>query len=195
MKKPSFVFCLAALLALAVFTACQNINVDTAIVDPCTFNYATGKYSAPFDLEIENDDPEVEIWYTDDGTTPTQGGGTSQEYSAPISISRTTTIKAKGYKPGLRASNERSATFTFVWTRGADMPGVGQLFRAASFWMYGIGWENLLHRRSGKGWTRTDAVKTVLVYDPASDSWSTAPDISSERQGVEAVTYGGKSTS
>jgi hypothetical protein len=174
MKKSRFTFRIIIPLSVAAIFACQNINVDTSVVDPCTFTYSTDKYSLPFDLVIENDDMDVEIWYTVDGTTPTQYGSTSAEYTGPVHIAKTTTVKAKGYKPGLQASNVSSAVYTFVWTRGTDMPGADGYLGRSTFGCTELG---------GKiycigGWEKytgfDGAVKTVLVYDPVSDVWDTA---------------------
>ena len=102
MRTRSIASGLAALTLLAAALSCQNINVDTEKVDPCTFDHAAGKYDEPFQLTIENDDMGVEIWYTTDGTEPSQDGGTSIFYDDTIYVDRTCTVRAKGYKTGLR---------------------------------------------------------------------------------------------
>ncbi len=196
MRTRSIASGLAALTLLAAALSCQNINVDTEKVDPCTFDHAAGKYSAPFDLEIENDDPAVEIWYTDDGTIPSDGGGTSQLYNDvdKVPIDQTTTIRAKGYKAGLRASDERSATFTFVWTRGADMAGVSDLLGRYDFACTSIGSRIfIIGGRERVSGPVVSQVSTVLVYDvdATENAWSTISPISGTRQGMDAVVYNG----
>ena len=43
-----------------------------------------------------NRDTNTTIWYTTDGSTPVPGTGTAQPYTAPITVSATTTVKAVG---------------------------------------------------------------------------------------------------
>ena len=50
------------------------------------------------------------IYYTTDGTNPDMN---STLYSAPFTVSSTTTVKAKAFKTGYDASNVASATYTF----------------------------------------------------------------------------------
>ena len=52
----------------------------------------------------------VDIYYTLDGTTPTTS---SSVYSAPITVSQTTTVKAFAVATGYGDSPVTSATYTF----------------------------------------------------------------------------------
>ena len=61
------------------------------VVSKPTFSKAAGTYYSPFDLELKTGTTGAAIYYTLDGTDPTNA---STAYSAPITISATTTVKA-----------------------------------------------------------------------------------------------------
>ncbi|NBQ68868.1 MAG: hypothetical protein EBU46_08565 [Nitrosomonadaceae bacterium] len=66
--------------------------------------------NTPTTVTIEiPDHPDAEIWYTTNGTTPSNSNGTF--YTTPISISGTVTIKAIGYKTGYRPSHIGIASY------------------------------------------------------------------------------------
>ena len=50
------------------------------------------------------------ICYTTDGSEPTAN---SLQYSVPLTVNTTTTLKAKGFKSGYNESGTASATYTF----------------------------------------------------------------------------------
>ncbi len=70
----------------------------------------TGNYYAPFTAAITCTTPNPTIYYTLDGTDPTDA---STEYLGPINIAATTTLKAIAYAPGYDPSNIATATYTF----------------------------------------------------------------------------------
>jgi len=82
-----------------------NPLVATPAITPGTDNY----YAA-FGASISCVTPGATIYYTIDGTDPDQ---TSDEYDQPISISQTTTLKARAYASGYDPSQIATATYTF----------------------------------------------------------------------------------
>jgi len=70
----------------------------------------TGNFYAPFNASISCSTPGASIYYTTNGTDPNQ---TSNLYSGPISISQTTTLKARAYAAGYDPSQIASVTYTF----------------------------------------------------------------------------------
>ncbi|QIN81384.1 hypothetical protein GBA63_01145 [Rubrobacter tropicus] len=70
---------------------------------------ATGSYDAAQTVTLASDDPDAEIRYTTDGTTPNRG---SDPYSGPIQVSRTQTVKAIAYDAAGNASQVQSRTIT-----------------------------------------------------------------------------------
>ncbi len=75
-----------------------------------TFSPAEGIYFEAQNVSISCTTEEAAIHYTTDGTEPTES---SSLYNTPITISESTTLKAKAFKSGYTASNIASATYTF----------------------------------------------------------------------------------
>lgn len=76
------------------------------------FSHDRGFYDAPFNLTISTATPGVIIRYTLDGTIPTLTAG--QTYTAPLSISKTTAVRAAAFKEGYQPSNVDTHTYVFV---------------------------------------------------------------------------------
>ncbi|MGA8087872.1 MAG: chitobiase/beta-hexosaminidase C-terminal domain-containing protein [Terracidiphilus sp.] len=70
-----------------------------------------GTFSTSQSVQISSSTPSASIFYTLDGSTPTP---TSTQYTAPITISTDTTIKAIASAPGYGLSSVASATFTIT---------------------------------------------------------------------------------
>ena len=77
-----------------------------------TFSVDRGFYDAPFDLEITSATPGAEIRYTLDGDEPTETNGT--RYTAPISISTTTVVRAVAHLAGYGPTNVDTQTYIFL---------------------------------------------------------------------------------
>jgi hypothetical protein len=78
-----------------------------------------GFFEAPFEVEISCETPGAEIYYTLGGATPAPGAAASRLYTGPISISRTTVLRAAALKDGFLPSPPESRTYLFV----ADVAG------------------------------------------------------------------------
>ena len=76
-----------------------------------TFSVETGTYTEAQTVAISCETEGATIYYTTDGTNPTTE---STEYSEPITISSTTTLKAIAVKDGMDNSNVATATYTFL---------------------------------------------------------------------------------
>ena len=74
-----------------------------------TFSVAAGSYDATQSVELSTTTEGATIYYTTDGSTPTNE---STEYTGAISVSATQTIKAIAIKTGLTNSDVASATYT-----------------------------------------------------------------------------------
>ena len=79
------------------------------IVATPTFTPAEGTYYEPQSVSISCATDGATICYTTDGTEPTEN---SSQYSVPLTISETTTLKAKAFKSGYTASAVATATYT-----------------------------------------------------------------------------------
>jgi len=61
-----------------------------------SINTDAGNYSGTVNVDISSDDPDATIYYTLDGTTPTES---SNPYTGPISLSNTTVVRARSFNP------------------------------------------------------------------------------------------------
>ena len=87
-----------------VASATYTIRVAAPVLGP-----ASGTYSAPVTVTITDSTPGATIFYTADGSTPTTS---STRYTGPISVTRTTTIRAMAAATGMTNSGVSSASYT-----------------------------------------------------------------------------------
>ena len=107
----------------------QEVGPETMVRNP-VFDPASGAtFSAPLSVSLSCATAGASIYYTTDGTDPTDS---SEEYTAPIEISATTTIKARAYKQDLDPSAVVSATYTYVEQTPGIHPVDGD--PAATWW-------------------------------------------------------------
>ncbi|MBI2841773.1 MAG: chitobiase/beta-hexosaminidase C-terminal domain-containing protein [Armatimonadetes bacterium] len=78
-----------------------------------TFSPDFGVYMEAQTVTIACAEPTATIYYTTDGSEPTDDNPSSQEYQNPVSISTATELKAKAYKQGWIASDTKSASYAF----------------------------------------------------------------------------------
>ena len=87
-------------------TPAQGVVLDTK------FSVDRGFFDAPFQLEITTVTAGAQIRYTTNGQPPTATTGTV--YTGPITVDRTTTIRAAAYVPGFVSSNVDTQTYLFL---------------------------------------------------------------------------------
>jgi alpha-tubulin suppressor-like RCC1 family protein len=87
-----------------------------------TFSPAPGQYSANLNVTIACATTGATIRYTTDGSEPT---GASPQYSSPVPITVSTTLKAKAFKAGLADSNVAAGTYTLKAAMPSVSPGTG----------------------------------------------------------------------
>lgn len=100
--------------AIAVASGYSNSAVDSAtytfpVAATPTFSPAPGTYYPSTTVTLSDATAGSTIFYTLDGTTPTS---TSSQYSVPINLTATTTIKAIATAPAYLASPVASGTYT-----------------------------------------------------------------------------------
>ncbi|MBI2841972.1 MAG: chitobiase/beta-hexosaminidase C-terminal domain-containing protein [Armatimonadetes bacterium] len=83
------------------------------IVATPTFNRDAGNYAVPIYVTIACDTPGATIRYTTNGDDPDSG---SDEYTVPVLVDHTLTLKAKAWKEDYIASNVKSAEYTITGT-------------------------------------------------------------------------------
>ncbi len=91
-----------------------NVSEGVAgfLIDEIQLSHPHGFYDEPFLLTIDTLTDGTTVRYTTDGTEPTASNG--QRYAGPISIGRTTTLRARAFKDDLQPSNVTTATYLFV---------------------------------------------------------------------------------
>ncbi len=136
-------------------------GIEVNMVETPVINPVGSTYYQPVNATITCATENAVIRYTLDGTEPTEA---SAEYSAPISISTTTTLKAKAWKEGYTPSFVASTTFNFP-------PVVANIaeFKAASTatnsTVYKIAGDVNFVFRSGAYMFVEDASAALLIYD------------------------------
>ncbi len=82
------------------------------------FSQDRGYYEEPIEVAIETETSDATIIYTTDGRVPSKGsvftGTIGEIYSGPITIDRTTTLRAIALKDGFRPSNVDTQTYLFL---------------------------------------------------------------------------------
>ena len=93
-----------------------------------TASVGSGFYMAPFNVELTSTTPNATIFYTLDGSDPTNA---STFYTGPLLVDQTTTLRAKTYATGFAESN--TATFTYLFENTHTFPVVALSFNDADF--------------------------------------------------------------
>ena len=93
----------------AVFYTGEGGQTPETVATP-TFSPSNGTFFEPQSVTISCTTEDASIYFTIDGTDPDES---SSLYSVPVTISETTTLKAKAFKSGFTASSVASATYTF----------------------------------------------------------------------------------
>jgi hypothetical protein len=81
-------------------------------VNDTKFDHDRGFFDAPFQLALSTATAGASIIYTLDGSLPTPTHGTT--YTTPITINKTTTIRAGGFKNGYLPTNIDTQTYLFL---------------------------------------------------------------------------------
>ena len=92
----------------------NSVNGDVALgfVADTSFDIDRGFFTNPFSLTISSETEDANIRYTTDGSEPTSTNGI--DYTNPINISGTTTIRAAAFKPDFFATNVDTHTYFFL---------------------------------------------------------------------------------
>ena len=88
---------------------CQS---GTTVATP-VFTPGSGTYTNPVSVTITSETPGANIFYTTDGSEPTE---LSQPYTIPVTISQTTTLKARAFLDGYNPSYIATAQYVFPET-------------------------------------------------------------------------------
>ncbi len=91
-----------------------NSNGAEIFLGAVEFSQQRGFYDAPFQLQMRHRTPGVSIYYTLDGTEPSADNPTARLYSNPLSISRTTVVRAKAFLTDVESSRTATASYLFT---------------------------------------------------------------------------------
>lgn len=84
-----------------------NGDGKTGIAAEVTFSQSPGKYDGAVELSLSSSDG-CEIYYTTNGSTPTES---SQKYTGPVTVSETSSVRARAFNAGYIPSNTATATY------------------------------------------------------------------------------------
>ena len=148
------------------------------MLEPVVFDHTRGLYNAPFTLTLSHPSNDVKIVYTTDHSEPTES---SPEYTGPISISKTTIVRAAAFRTGcVPCRNVTTHTYLFIntvvdqtpagtlkwyptdtWKDTASMPAF--INDATGKWEYRTGGQCSASYTVSKNVIKTDADKTAFV--------------------------------
>ncbi len=89
-----------------------NSSGFAGLVRDTNFSIDRGFFNEPFDVEITTATTGATIYYTLDGTEPSESNGTL--YTAAIPVTTTTTLRAAAFKPGYYPTNVDTQTYIFL---------------------------------------------------------------------------------
>ncbi len=119
----------------AAWAAC-GIGAATPTVATPTFSPAGGAYGSSVVVTMSCATVGATIRYTTNESEPTES---SALYSAPITITSDTTLKAKAFKTGMNASLTASATYSFLGTRIYNYPmDTNPGWTTSGQWAFGV---------------------------------------------------------
>ncbi|MCP5537472.1 MAG: lamin tail domain-containing protein [Akkermansiaceae bacterium] len=110
-----------------------NTGGITGYVGDTTFSVHRGFFTAAFDLEITCATAGAAIYYTTDGTEPATNNGTL--YTGPVSISKTTVLRAAAFVSGYEPSNVDTQTYIFltdIIAQGTSVSGLDPAFPSSA---------------------------------------------------------------
>jgi hypothetical protein len=110
-------------------SAVASVSYTAAALATPVFSPAAGTYSAAQKVTITDATPNVTIYYTTNGTTPTSS---STEYTAPITVSSTETLKAIAVY-SVDPSTVASATYTISAATGQTLINFANGFTSSHF--------------------------------------------------------------
>lgn len=94
------------------YTTGTPSSIASPVFEPETGKVTNGNFTEPFQLTMTCD-AGCEIVYTIDGTDPAESS-TALDYTAPITISKTTVVRAIAMDGDANFSNETSATYCYI---------------------------------------------------------------------------------
>ena len=139
-----------------------TVSGGTAVTVAAPTISGTTPFIGSTEVTITNNEEGAKIYYTTDGAEPTNN---SLEYTAPLTITETTTVKAIAEKNGV-SSSVASKTFTAT----PSVANVAALNALANGDVFAFAGEALVVYVSGKYAYIKDDTGSSLIYDGSSNS-------------------------
>ncbi len=111
----------------------DNVAGVLGYVDDTEFSVDRGFFTNSFEVEISCDTEDAEIYYTTDATEPSKDTGTL--YTGPITISKTTVLRAAATKSNYQSSDVDTQTYFFlsdIIAQGTSVSSLDPAFPSSS---------------------------------------------------------------
>lgn len=161
----------------------RGVSSDPTAVAP-TFNPVAGTYLSTQYVSISSTTPGASIYYTLDGSTPTNA---STPYTSTITISQTTTVKAIAYATGYLPSSVATAAYVIATPNYATIPYTQDFATSLG--------DTYTHSVSGptKTWYHysTGGAAAINGYDSGDteEDWLILPGINMNTNGYEKMSF------
>jgi len=176
----------------AVTSATYTIGSQQQVAAPA-FSPAPGTYSSAQSVAISTTTGGATIHYTIDGSTPTSTTGTV--YTAPVSISGTTTLKAIAFESGFTDSPVTSGVYTITVATGGAWVGTFDGFPGAAWSAaWGVAAPPQADSGSPPGARSPDCFGFVAPYTPPNGGITISTDKGPSGHAA-AITYYGANSS
>lgn len=93
------------------YLGAHTFSPDTPVAETPVLDPPGGVYFSTVNVTMSTTTPSATIYYTDDGSTPSDTNGFV--YTGAVAVSTSTTLKAIAYAPGYTASGVASETYVF----------------------------------------------------------------------------------
>lgn len=107
----------------------NNTQAYTGQIAIPEINLPSGFYSSNLTIMIVNQDPDINTFYTLDGSEPTMS---SSEFSNPLLLNKTTVVKAKSFRNGFLQSE--TSTNTYFINEESDLTVISLSTNPANLW-------------------------------------------------------------
>lgn len=142
-------------------------------VDDTTFSIDRGFFDAPFNVEIASATAGAAIYYTTDGSAPSEANGTL--YTGPINIAQTTPLRAMATLAGYLPTNIDTHSYLFlsdvITEDGSGLPLPP--FPGTSNWDYEMDPSIVNDPRFASLQSDLKALPTLSLVLDADDAWGT----------------------
>jgi uncharacterized repeat protein (TIGR01451 family) len=162
-------------------------------VAPLVFSQKHGFYQSPVTLAITTPTIGASIRYTLDGTTPTATHGTI--YTRPLAISKTTIVRAIGYRSGFEPSPLLTQSYFFLndvirQSASGARPAVGWPAGTVNGQVADYGMDPAIVNNTNPEIGGVDKVKSALTSIPTISIVTDLPNLFDESSGIWVNPYG-----